>query len=204
VSAAVAAMVALGFGVALVRRRSLAIALVAVQGVLLGVVALARDGGDGGAMALAGAVLLFRAVAIPVFLTFARRRTPEPTLVAPTTSVATRLLLTAAVVLVAVAATPPLGFDDRVAEHGAVAMLCLGIAIVVLRRPAVLQVAGILVAENGAYLLAIAAPGGVPAAIELGVLFDLVVVITVAVAFAGKIHEHFGSGDTDLLRGLRD
>jgi hydrogenase-4 component E len=204
VSAAVAAMVALGFGVALVRRRSLAIALVAIQGLLLGAVALARDGGDGGAMALAGAVLLFRAVAIPVFLIFARRRTPERALVAPTTSVATRLLITAAVVVVAVAATPPLGFEDRVAEHGAVAMLCLGIAIVVLRRPAVLQVAGVLVAENGAYLLAIAAPGGVPAAIELGVLFDLVVVITVAVAFAGKIHEHFGSGDTDLLRGLRD
>jgi hydrogenase-4 membrane subunit HyfE len=47
-------------------------------------------------------------------------------------------------------------------------------------------------------------PGGVPAAIELGVLFDLVLVVTVAVAFTGKIHEHLGSGDTDLLRGLRD
>ncbi|HVX32526.1 MAG TPA: hypothetical protein VHA80_05225 [Solirubrobacterales bacterium] len=203
-SAAVAALVALGFGIAVVRRRSLAIALVAAQGLLLGVVALARDGGDGGAMALAGGILLFRAVAIPVLLGLARRRTPERTLVAPTTSVATRLLLTAAVVLVAVAATPPLGLGDRVAEHGAVAMLCLGIAIVVVRRPAVLQVAGVLVAENGAYLLAIAVPGGVPAAIELGVLFDLVLVVTVAAAFTGKIHERFGSGDTDLLRGLRD
>lgn len=203
-SAPVAALVGLGIGVAVVRRRSLAIALVAIQGLLLGVVALARDGGDGGAMALAGAILLFRAVAIPVVLGLATRRTPERTLVAPTTSVSTRLVIAAAVVLVAVAATPPLGFEDRVAEHGAVAMLCLGLAIVVVRRPAVLQVAGVLVAENGAYLLAIAAPGGVPAAIELGVLFDLVLVVTVAAAFAGKIHERFGSGDTDLLRGLRD
>lgn len=203
-SAAVAALVGLGIGVAVVRRRSLATVLVAVQGLILGIVALALDGGDGGAMALAGAILIVRAAAIPVLLTLAHRRTPERTLVAPTTSVATRLLLAAAVVLVAVAATPPLGFGERVAEHGAVAMLCLGIAIVVVRRPAILQVAGVLVAENGVYLLAIAVPDGVPAVIELGVLFDLVLVVTVAVAFTGKIHERVGSGDTDLLRGLRD
>jgi len=204
VSVAVVALVGLGFGVALVRRRSLATALVALQGLTLGVVALSLDGGDGGAMALAGAILLVRGAAIPVLLGAARRRTPERALVAPTTSVATRLVLATAVVLVSVAATPPLGLGDRVAEHGAVAMLCLGIAIVAFRRPAILQVAGVLVAENGVYLLAIAVPGGVPAVIEAGVLFDLVLVVTVAIAFAGKIHERVGSGDTDLLRALRD
>lgn len=203
-SAAVAALVALGFGVIAVRRRSHATAMVALQGLILGVTALSREGGEGGAMAIAGAILIVRAAAIPLLLLVARRRTPERTLVAPTTSVATRLLLATAVVLVAVAATPPLGIADRVAEHGAVALVCLGIATVAVRRPALLQVLGILVAENGVYLLAIAVPGGMTAAIELGVLFDLVLVVTVAGAFAGKIHERVGSGDTDLLRGLRD
>ena len=203
-SAAVAALVALGFGVIVVRRRSLATGLVALQGLVLGVTALALEGGDSSAMAVAGAILIVRAVAIPVLLVFARRRTPERTLVAPTTSVATRLVLATAVVLVAVAATPPLGLGDRVAEHGAVALLCLGITAVAVRRPAILQVLGILVAENGVYLLAVAVPGGVPAVVELGVLVDLVLVVTVATAFAGKIHERVGSGDTDLLRGLRD
>jgi hydrogenase-4 component E len=204
VNAAVAALVALGIGVIVVRRRSLATVLVALQGLVLGVTALSLDGGDGGAMALAGAILIVRAAAIPVLLHVARRRTPERTLVAPTTSVATRLLLATAVVLVAVAATPPLGLGDRVAEHGAVALLCLGLTTVAVRRPAILQVLGVLVAENGVYLAAIAVPGGVPAVVELGVLFDLVLVVTVAIAFAGKIHQRLGSGDTDLLRGLRD
>ncbi|MBS1843857.1 MAG: hypothetical protein JST53_05495 [Actinobacteria bacterium] len=203
-SAAVAALVALGFGVIAVRRRSHATVLVALQGLILGVTAISREGGESGAMAVAGAILIIRAAAIPLLLLLARRRTPERTLVAPTTSVATRLLVATAVVLVAVAATPPLGIADRVAEHGAVALVCLGIATVVVRRPALLQLLGILVAENGVYLLAIAVSGGVPAAIELGVLFDLVLVVTVAGAFAGKIHERVGSGDTDLLRGLRD
>ncbi|MBS1679342.1 MAG: hypothetical protein JST08_18355 [Actinobacteria bacterium] len=203
-NAAVAALVALGIGVIVVRRRSLATALVALQGLILGVTALSLEGGDSGTMVVAGVILLVRAAAIPVLLVLARRRTPERTLVAPTTSVATRLLLATAVVLVAVAATPPLGLGDRVAEHGSVALLCLGITTVAVRRPAILQVLGVLVAENGVYLLAIAVPGGVPAVVELGVLFDLVLVVTVAIAFAGKIHERVGSGDTDLLRGLRD
>lgn len=203
-SAAVAALVALGFGVIVVRRRSVATVLVALQGLILGFTALSLEGGDSGAMAVAGAILIVRAAAIPLLLLLARRRTVERTLLTPTTSVATRLVLATAVVLVAVAATPALGLGDRVAEHGAVALLCLGITTVAVRRPAILQVLGILVAENGVYLLAIAVPGGVPAVVELGVLFDLVLVVTVATAFAGKIHERVGSGDTDLLRGLRD
>lgn len=203
-AAAVAVLVALGFGVILVRRRSLATALVAAQALVLGVGALSLGGSDGGGLAVAGVILLVRAAALPALLALVRRRTPEPALVAPASTVAARLVLATAVVLVAAAATPPLGLGDRAAEHGAVALLCLGITIVVSRRPAILQVLGILVAENGVYLLAVSVPGGVPAVIELGVLFDLALVVTVAAAFTRKIHEEVGTGDTDLLRGLRD
>jgi hydrogenase-4 component E len=202
-SAAIAALVALGFGVILVRRRSLATLLVAVQALILGVGALSLESAGSG-LAVAGVILLVRAVALPVLLTVARRRTPEPALVAPATTALVRLVIAAAVALAAVAALPSLGLADRAAEHGAVALLCLGIAAVVTRRPAILQVLGVLVAENGVYLLAIAAPGGVPAVIELGVLFDLALFVTVAVAFSEKIHEQVGTSDTDLLRGLRD
>jgi hydrogenase-4 component E len=203
-SGAIAVLLAFGFGVILVRRRSLATLLVAAQSLVLGIGALSLDGGSRGGLALAGAILLVRAVALPGLLTLARRRTPEPALVAPSTTVLVRLLIATAVALAAVAAVPPLGIADRAAEHGAVILLCLGIATVVTRRPAILQAIGILVAENGVYLLAISVPGGLPALIELGVLFDLALVLTVAAAFTQKIHEQVGSGDTDLLRGLRD
>ena len=201
--AAIAAVVALGFGVMLVRRRSLATLLVAVQGLLLGVGALTLAG-DSSGLLVAGVILLVRAVALPALLTLARRRTPEPALVAPATTVVVRLLVATVVALVAVASMPSLGLGDRAAEHGAVALLSLGIAIVAMRRPALLQVLGILVAENGVYLLAISVPGGLPFVIELGVLFDLALVVTVATAFTQKIHGEVGTGDTDLLRGLRD
>lgn len=202
--AAISALVALAFGVMLVRRRSLATLLVAAQALLLGVAALSLAGDRPTEFLVAAVILLVRAVALPALLAFTRRRTPEPYLVVPATTITVRLLVAAIVALVAVASIPPLGLGDRAAEHGAVALLSLGIAIVVMRRPAILQVLGILVAENGIYLLAISVPSGLPLIIELGVLFDLVLVMTVAAAFTQKIHGEVGSGDTDLLRGLRD
>jgi hydrogenase-4 component E len=200
---AVTALVAIGFGIVLVRRRSLAIVLVGAQALLLGIGALSLDTGGGG-MAVAGGILLVRAAALPALLLVARSRTREPALVVPATTMVVRLVVGAAVVAVAVAALPPLGLGDRAVEHGAVALLCLGIATVVTRRPAILQIIGVIVAENGVYLLAISVPGGLPSVVELGALLDLILLVTVTVAFSRKIHEEVGSGDVDLLRGLRD
>ncbi|MGB7587764.1 MAG: hypothetical protein WBM00_03560 [Solirubrobacterales bacterium] len=203
-SAALVALVVLAFGVILVRRRSVATWLVTIQALLLGIAALSLAGGYSRGLLVAGIILLVRAVVLPTLLTFARRRTPEPDLVVPATTVGVRLLLATVIALVAMASIPPLGLGDRAVEHSAVALLALGIATVVLRRPALLQVLGIIVAENGVYLLAISVPGGLPFVIELGILFDLALVVTVAAAFTQKIQSEIGTGDTDLLRGLRD
>ena len=59
-------------------------------------------------------------------------------------------------------------------------------------------------AENGLSLLAISVPGGLPYVIELGALFDLALVVAVAAAFTRRIYGELGTGDTELLRGLRD
>lgn len=202
-STAVTALVALGFAIVLARHRSMAIALVGAQALLLGICALSIDSGGGG-MAVAGVILVVRAAVLPALLVLARRHSREPALIAPATTMVTRLVIAAAAVAIAVAALPPLGLADPAAEHGAVALLCLGIATVVTRRPAILQIVGGIVAENGVYLLAVSVPGGMPYVIELGVLFDLLLVVTVSVAFSRKIHEEVGSSDIDLLRGLRD
>ena len=94
--------------------------------------------------------------------------------------------------------------DSRAAGQGAVALVVLGIVIAVLRRSAVLHAVGFLVAENGVYLAALAAPGGLPAVVEVGVLFDLVIVVAVAAAFTTRIHDEFGTGDTTVLTELHD
>ncbi len=202
--ATIAALVALGLVVTVVRRRSLATATVACQSLLLGIAAIMLSAGRGSEFAIAAVVLLVRAVTLPALLAYTRRRTPEPRPVPAAAPAATRLLVAVVASLAAIACVPSLGLDDRAAEQGAIALVVVGIAIVALRRPTLFQALGLLVAENGVYLLALSVPGGFPAVIELGVLFDLVVMVTVIAAFSFMIHREVGSGDTDLLRGLRD
>ncbi len=196
-------LAAAGLGVVVVRRRSLAIALVAAQSLALGVLAI-RDGlGESAALSAAGVALIAKAVVLPALLLWVVRRTREPRLIVEERHALTRAVVAAAIALAFVALVPQI-LPDRAAQRGAVTLLALGIAIAVLRRAAIFQALGFLVAENGLYIAALVAPGGLPAVVELGLVFDLVVVVVVAAAFSAKIHEHLGTGDTSLLEELRD
>jgi hydrogenase-4 membrane subunit HyfE len=202
--ALVDAMLGLGLAVIVVRRRSVAIALLAAQSLVLGIGALSLAGGRSGDSLVASFVLLSKAIVLPLLLYALIRRTREPGLVLAAASPIVRLLCGGAVVLCAVILVPPLGLGDAHAEHAAVALVLLGITIVVARRPILFQLLGLIVAENGLSLLAVSVPGGLSYVIELGALFDLALIVTVAAAFAHRIHGELGTGDTELLRGLRD
>ncbi len=202
--ALVDAMLGLGLAVIVVRRRSVAIVLLAAQSLVLGVGALSLAGGRSGDSLVASLVLLSKAIVLPLLLYALIRRTREPGLVIAAAGPLVRLAGAGAVVLCAVILVPPLGLGDAHAEHSAVALVLLGIAIVVARRPILFQLLGLIVAENGLSLLAVSVPGGLSYVIELGALFDLALIVTVAAAFAQRIHNELGTGDTELLRGLRD
>lgn len=194
----------LGVGVIVVRRRTVAIALIASQSLALGIGALDLAAGRSSDYLVASLVLLAKAIVLPMLLLVVIRRTREPRLVAPAAPALARLAGAGAVSLIAAALVPPLGLGDAQTEQTAVALVLVGIAIVVARRPAFMQLMGIIVAENGLSLLAVSVPGGLSYVIELGALFDLVLVVTVAAAFTQRIHLELGTGDTELLRGLRD
>ena len=202
--ALVDAMLGLGLAVIVVRRRSVAIVLLAAQSLVLGVGALSLAGGRSGDSLVGSLVLLSKAIVLPLLLYALIRRTREPGLVIAAAGPLVRLAGAGAVVLCAVILVPPLGLGDAHAEHSAVALVLLGIAIVVARRPILFQLLGLIVAENGLSLLAVSVPGGLSYVIELGALFDLALIVTVAAAFAQRIHNELGTGDTELLRGLRD
>jgi hydrogenase-4 component E len=203
-SALVLAILVLGVGVIVVRRRTVAIGLIAAQSTALGAGALQLSAGRSSEFLVAALVLMTKAVVLPALLIAVIRRTREPRLVAPAAPGLTRLAGAGAIALVPGALLPPLGLGDARTEHTAVALVLVGIAIVVARRPAFLQLMGLIVAENGLALLAVSVPGGLSYVVELGALLDLVLVVTVAAAFTRRIHLELGTGDTELLRGLRD
>jgi hydrogenase-4 membrane subunit HyfE len=200
----VTVILALGLAVVVVRRRSVAIGLVAAQSLALGFGALSLASGRSSDFLVASLVLLTKAFVLPVLLYAVLLRTREPRLVAPAAGPLMRLALAGAVALAAATLVPRLGLSSAHTERTAVALLLVGVAIVVARRPVLLQLLGLIVAENGLSLLAISVPGGLSYVIELGALFDLALVVTVAAAFTRRIHAELGTGDTELLRGLRD
>jgi hydrogenase-4 membrane subunit HyfE len=91
-----------------------------------------------------------------------------------------------------------------VGQQASLAVVCAGLATVLLRRATIIQIIGLLATENGLALAAVAIPGGAPAVIELGALFDVLLVVAVALAFHDRIYRLLGTGDSALLRELRD
>jgi hydrogenase-4 component E len=197
------ATIGLGLGIVVLRRRSMAIALLALQSGAVGLAAIVQLP-TGSADALAAmAILVVKATVLPGLLTVVVLRSRESSPVRAGVDPLVRLGITLAAVLTAnllVPDLPGLGQGQR----GAVALVSIGIATVVLRRATILQLIGILVAENGLALAAISVPGGMPVVIDLGALFDLIVVTSVAIVFHRRIYAVLGSGDSALLRELRD
>ena len=198
------ALVGLGLGVVAVRRRSAAIALVTAQSALLGVGAFALTPRRSTEFLLASAALVAKAVLLTVLLGWSLARTRERLPVRDETAPILRVGLAVAIALGVTALVPAFGLEDRSSEQATAALVAIGIATVVLRRATLFQVLGLLVAENGIALAATAVEGGMPLVIELGALFDVIVVAVVATAFHERIFGALGSGDTHELRGLRD
>lgn len=202
--AVLVALIATGLAIVVVRRRSVAIVLAGVQTLVLAGGAAGVAAGHEIGYVLPVAVLLVRAVTLPGVLAWLLLRTRERAPVVASRPALVRLLMATLAAVVAIALAPPLGIGDPGTEGAALALIVIGVAIVATRRPALFQIIGLLVAENGVYLLAVTVPGGVPAVIELGVLFDVILIVAVAVGFSFRIHRQLGSGDTELLRRLRD
>jgi hydrogenase-4 component E len=198
------ACVGCALAVVVVRRRSTAIGFVTLQSLLLAGAAFARVPSRSTEFLIASAALLIKAVAIAALLFWTVKRTRESQPIVNDLSAITRLALAVVIALIAAATIPGFGSGAPSAEHAAVALVAVGITVTALRRATLLQALGLLIAENGVATIATAARGGVPLLIELGALFDLMIIVTIATAFHGRIFDEFGSGDASALKGLRD
>ncbi len=195
-------LVAFGLTVVVVRRRSVAVALVTAQALILVGVAL-HDASSSGDVVAAGALAL-RAVALALLFLLLVSRTRE---LRPVHARVPPLLRAGAAIAFALALTwlmPTLGLDSRRTEWTVLGLVAFGIVTAATRRATLFQVLGIVLVENGLALAALALPGGASLAIEIGVAFDLMLVALVAGVFHERIFAEFGAGDSAALRTLRD
>ncbi len=195
-------LVALGLGVIVVRRRSIAVTLVTAQAI---VIALAAIDHASSADEVAGAaVLAFRALGLAALLLLVVSRTREPAPVRPAVTPLARAGLGVALALTLVGLVPTVGLVSRSSEQAAIALIAFGAVAVATRRATLLQVVGIVLVENGLALAAIEFPGASSLVIEVGITLDLVLIVVVATVFHERIFREFGAGDTAALRALRD
>jgi len=194
-------VVVLGLGVLVVRRRSLAVAIVSVQALLLAAKAL-EDASTGRELA-AGIALGVRAVALAALFLFVVSRTREPRPVRAGIDPVVRGGAAIALALALIWLIPHLGLGSRGLERSVLALVAFGLVTAATRRATLFQVLGIVLVENGLALAALRLPTG-SAVIEFGVAFDLLLVSIVAVVFHERIFAEFGAGDAAVLRSLRD
>lgn len=86
---------------------------------------------------------------------------------------------------------------------GALALFLIGLLMMITRRQAVLQIIGLIMLENGLYLLGLSMTNGLPMIIEQGVFFDVLVAVIVLGILTRRLKLSFQTTDTTVLRKLK-
>jgi hydrogenase-4 component E len=196
--------------VAMLWRRQLRamIRLFAVQGVAI-VAILGLHERSAELMAVAVGLGVLRAGVLPLL---ARRAlggaAEEQRETSPAVNIATSLLAAAGLTLLSYVVTRPL---VALAPSPATAIIPITFAVVLIglfalatRRRALSQVVGFLLLDNGITATAFLASAGVPLIVELGVSFDLLLVVLVLQLLTVRLRTAFGTTDVDELRELHD
>ncbi len=195
------AMVALGIGVVVLRRRSVAVALVTAQALLLALEALREASTPNDAVA--SLALGIRGVVLAVFFWLLVHRTRETRPVRAGIDPLVRGGAAIGLALALIWLIPDLGLDSAAAERSALTLVAIGLVTAATRRATLFQVLGIVLVENGLAVAALALPGSSSLAIEIGITVDLLLIAVVAGVFHERIFAEFGAGDSAALGSLR-
>lgn len=84
-----------------------------------------------------------------------------------------------------------------------ISIVLIGIFIMVFRMKALAQIIGLLVMENGLFLLAATISGGMPFFVEIAIFFDIFLCVIILEIFVYKINKLFTHVDVDKLTELK-
>ncbi|HEX4952714.1 MAG TPA: hydrogenase [Thermoanaerobaculia bacterium] len=190
-------------------RISTVVRSVAVQGVLLGVLAVTAHGSLSlRVLAVALASVLLKGWLIPRILFRALDQVAIKREVEPSLGLLPSLLLGAFATVLAVAAASRLPLaETRLAPlliPASLATVASGFIVITTRRKAISQVLGYLILENGIFIFGLLLLEAMPFLVEAGVLLDLFVGIFVLSIILHHINREFASLDTRRLSLLKE
>ena len=199
--------------VLIVWRRELkaTISLLAWQGVALAAIPVANGihQGSWGPIVVGIVVLALRGVILPLLLARAARSEGQGAReVTPLVNTTAALLVTAALTMLAYAATRPLIAHSSTpgtrAAPAAFAALLIAVFVLVSRRRAISQAIGFLMLDNAIAATAFLITAGVPLIVELGASLDILFAMVVLGVLTDRMRQSFGDTDLNQLRELRD
>jgi len=187
------------------------IRLLAWQGVALAAIPIANGVHQRAWMPIAVGVvvLVLRGVLLPLLLARAVRGEDDGAREAtPIVNTTAALLVTAALTMIAYAATRPLIEHSPTpgtrAAPAAFAALLIAVFVMVSRRRAMSQAIGFLMLDNGIAATAFLITAGVPLIVELGASLDILFAMIVLGVLTDRMRLSFGDTDLNQLRELRD
>lgn len=96
---------------------------------------------------------------------------------------------------------PGMGSRDILASS--MVLIMTGLALIVMRSRAIMQIIGLITVENGIYLFGMAITEGLPMIIELGIFLDVLIAVVILVILTKRLSLSFMTTDTNVLRKLK-
>lgn len=102
--------------------------------------------------------------------------------------------------------TPEVSLGESLAANClpiSLALVLVGLFVMITRKKAIAQMMGLMLMENGLFLVAIAITSGMPLVVELGIFFDLFLGVLIMGILAFRINRTFDSINVNRLQKLK-
>ncbi|AFM01925.1 MULTISPECIES: hydrogenase [Desulfitobacterium] len=117
------------------------------------------------------------------------------------------LVVAAALTILAYAVTQPLlSLVEPALRNGlaiAFSLLFYGLLLMVIRKVALVQMVGILLIDNGIFLVGFLLTSGMPLLVEVGVIFDILIGVLILGILAKRMIQKFDSLNVERLNSLK-
>lgn len=192
-----------------VRKITTSVKLLAFQSVLLTILSVvtAIKTGMMSLLFTAALTLIVKAIVIPYILHYTIVKINIKQIVEPFINKYVSLIFSLVLIIISYYVTSRLELTSKTGVGEflpvAVSLIFLGALIMIVHKKAIMQGIGLITIENGLFLLTISIFTGMPLVVELGIFFELLIMVIIIGILSFRIHSAFQSSSTDKLKELK-
>lgn len=150
--------------------------------------------------------IVFKAVAVPVFLSYLIRRNKITRESEPYLPHFISLIIITMIVVITVLLANSIKdtYLDKIFFIVSLSTLFTGLYFIASRKKIITHVMGYLMIENGVFILSLAVGNEMPNLVNLGIMLDVFASVLILGIFLNKIGDVFKAADVDQLSNLKD